>query len=125
MGQKAGRDTSGCGSGRRAILSWLFGTFVVIRRGHRGDELPGLVEVRGLDQDLGFGQPVDGERVDEAVDAAAGDGGDAVASEEALDHVRFERAEDARELDEVGIVVLRRLAVVIFRHGKGPFWDAR
>lgn len=105
--------------------SGLFGALFVVRGGPAGDEFFGLFPVLFLDQDLEFGQPVDGEGIDEGRCAAADDRGDAVASEEVLDQVRFERAEDARDFDEVGVVVLRLVFFIGFGHGDRPFLESR
>ncbi len=125
MGQKRGRDTSDCGTARGVVLGRLLRPSVLVGSGHRGDEVPGFFKVRFLDQDLELGQAVDREGIDPRGHPAADDGHDAVAFEEVFDQVRFERAVDAGELDEVGVIVLRRSAVVIFRHGEKPFLDAR
>ena len=117
MGQKRERDTSGCGPTGGAVLGRLLRPAVIVWSGHRGDEIPGLFEVPSLDQDLELGQSVDREGIDERGHLAADDGRDAVASEEVFDQVRFERPENARDLDEVGVFVARRSAVVFFGHG--------
>ena len=125
MGQKMGCDTSDCGAARGVVLGRFIRPSVLVGSGHRGDEVPGLFDVHFLDEDLELGQAVDREGIDPRGCPAADDGCDAVAFEEILDQVRFERAVDAGELGEVGVMVLRRSAVVVFRHGGEPFLDAR
>lgn len=131
VGRNGRGDTSGCGTGRGARLDRLFRPFVIVGNGHRGDKPAGLFEVLLLDEDLELGHSVDGQGIDERGRPAADDGGDAVAFEEALDHVRFERAEDPSELGEVGVVLMRRVtrlsrtAVVVFGHGRSPFLNER
>ena len=105
------------------VLGRLFRPFLVVRNGHCDDEIAGLFEVRLLDEDLELGHPVDGQGIDERGRAAADDGDDTVAFEEVLDQVRFERAEDAGDLDKV--FVLRRMAVIVVGHGLVPFLDPR
>ncbi len=126
MGRKEDGNTSGCGGACRARLGRILGAFFVVRSWPRGDDLAGLLRVRLLHEDLEFGQPVDGEGVDEGGHAAADDAGDAVAFEKVLDQVRFERAEDARDLDEVGVVLRpatrsSRTGGIVFGHETGPF----
>jgi len=124
MGKDQARNTSGCGGREGMVLGRLLRSFVVVRSRHRGDELAGPFEVRLLDKNLELGHPVDGQRIDEGRRLAADDRSDAVAFEEVLDQVRFERAVNARGLGEVG-GISRRAAVVMFRHGVCLFRDAR
>jgi hypothetical protein len=126
---KNGPEQAG-GSERRGVrdsaaLGRLLRLFVSLVRRHRGDELAGLFKVAFLDEDLELGQSVDREGVDERRRAAADDGRDAVAFQEALDQVSFERTVDPRNLDEVGGVAVRLASVAIFRHARSPFFAAR
>lgn len=124
MGLDQARSTSGWGAAEGAGSAGLFGPFFVLRGGHRGDELARFFEVLFLDEDLEFGHAVDGQGIDEGCRPAADDRDDAVAFEEALDQVRFERPVDAGGFDKVG-VVLRGAAVVVLSHGRIPFRDPR
>ncbi len=117
MGGDQGRYTSGWAGPVGAASGRVFRPLFAVGRRHRRDEVAGLRDVSRLDEDLEFGHPVDGERVDERRGPAADDGGDAVALQEVLDQVRFEWALDARDLDKVG--------VVDFRHGDLPFQSRR
>lgn len=125
MGAEGVRATSGCGGCGGTSLGRLFRLLFVVGSGHRGDEIAGFFEVALLDQDLELGEAVDRQWVDERRGAAADDDGDAVARQEVLDQVRFERTVDARELGEVGVVLLGRTAVTIFGHARPPFLKAR
>lgn len=128
MGQDRRGDTSRCGGRRGTGSAGLFRPFFVVvlgdwvargdrvvRSGQRGDEITGLFDVFLLDEDLELRHPVDGEGIDERSRPAADDGDDAVAPEEVLDQVRFERALDASDFDEV----------FVFGHGGVPFPDRR
>ena len=120
MGLDQAGNTSGWGAAKGPGSAGFFGPVLIVRGGHRGDELARFFEVRFLDEDLEFGQPVDGQGVDEGRRPAADDRADAVAFEEVSDQVRFERPVDAGGLDEVGFVPLGA-AVVVLSHGRIPF----
>ncbi len=124
MGPERGSSTSRWGSGTGDRLSRLVRLLVGVGSGHRGDELTGLFEVALLDQDLELGQPVDRQRIDERRGPAADHDRDAMAFQEVLDQVRFERAVNARDLGQVGAVALG-MVVMVVRHGRGPFFEAR